>query len=147
MIVLDCNAAVAMVFETKEGEALRSLILAGEETISSELLRIELASALRKYVKAGTISEKTITSHYEKALALVDRFVDLEQNCTEAFTESLRLDHSPYDMLYFTLARRNGATLFTLDNKLVALCERERIDCIHGVNLLGAGAEKDEDLG
>jgi len=136
MMVLDCSAAVAIVFETAEGNALKNLLLAGEEIISSELLRVELASALRKYVKAGTISQKLVAAHYEKATALVDRFISLEQNCTEAFSESLRLEHSPYDMLYFTLARRNGATLFTLDKKLIALCERERIDCVHNVDLL-----------
>jgi predicted nucleic acid-binding protein len=136
MIVLDCNAAVAMVFETAEGIALKNLLLPDEETISSEFLRIELASALRKYVKAGTISQKHTTEDMNDAIGLVDRFISLEQNCAEAFSESLRLDHSPYDMLYFTLARRNAATLFTLDKKLIALCEHERIDCIHDVDLL-----------
>ena len=32
--------------------------------------------------------------------------------------ESVRLGHSSYDLFYVVLARRTGATLFTLDKKL-----------------------------
>lgn len=33
-------------------------------------------------------------------------------------------------MFYFMLARRLGATLFTLDRKLMALCEENGVDCV-----------------
>ena len=36
--------------------------------------------------------------------------------------EAMRLDHPVYGLLYFVLARREGATLFTLDQKLQGLC-------------------------
>lgn len=35
--------------------------------------------------------------------------------------ESLRLGHSSYDLFYLVLARRTGATLFTLDKKMQEL--------------------------
>jgi predicted nucleic acid-binding protein len=62
---------------------------------------------------------------------LVDYYVDVSENHVEAFAESLRLEHSAYDLLYSTLARRNGATLFTLDRKLIELCRREGVNCVH----------------
>ena len=37
---------------------------------------------------------------------------------------------SVYDMLYFVLARRNAATLFTLDRKLQQLCLDNGVDCV-----------------
>jgi predicted nucleic acid-binding protein len=135
MIVMDCSAAVNIVQETLEGQALMTLALADEEVISSQMLYIEACSAIRKYVRAGITNAKSAQEHLDKIVRLVDRFVDISENYQEAFAESLRLGHSPYDLLYFTLARRNGATLFTTDKKLIELCEREGVDCIHEVLL------------
>ena len=44
--------------------------------------------------------------------------------------EAMRLRHPVYDMLYFVLARRNAATLFTLDRKLQQLCLDNGVDCV-----------------
>ena len=33
-------------------------------------------------------------------------------------------------MFYFVLARRFGATLFTLDRKLIRLCEEQGVQCV-----------------
>ena len=65
------------------------------------------------------------------AVALVNTFAPIRENYIEAYHEALRLKHSVYDMLYLTLARRNGATLVTLDEKLMHLCEDHGVDCIH----------------
>ena len=50
--------------------------------------------------------------------------------CCEATKEAMRLRHPVYDMLYFVLARRNAATLFTLDRKLQQLCLDNGVDCV-----------------
>ncbi|MDR2587673.1 MAG: type II toxin-antitoxin system VapC family toxin [Coriobacteriales bacterium] len=131
MIVLDCCAAVALILGTSEGKSLEALMERDEEIISSSLLLAELASALRKYVKAGAMAPERATWSIRELGSLVDRFVDVSENHVESFCEALRLDHSPYDLFYFTLARRNGATLCTLDHSLMRLCEREGVDCIH----------------
>ena len=96
MIVLDCNAALAMARGTMEGDAFRSLMLRGEEAIAPRFFSVELANALWKM----------------------------------AFSEAVRLNHPVYDMLYFVLARRNAATLFTLDRKLQQLCLDNGVDCV-----------------
>ena len=72
------------------------------------------------------------------ALALRDRGIadeilgtdSSEENAAEAFAEAARQDHSVYDMFYLTLVRRNAATLFSADKKLVALCEEMKLDCV-----------------
>ena len=129
MIVLDCSAAVDMVRETEAGRALRQLMLEGEEVISSQLFLIEVSNAFWKYHKAGLLDEKTVCANIEKAIALVDEFCDLDKTqCCEATKEAMRLRHPVYDMLYFVLARRNAATLFTLDRKLQQLCLDNGVD-------------------
>ena len=134
MIVLDCSAAVHIVRKTTEGNALRSLMLKDEKIISSELLPIETASAFGKYVKAGILDKEKALSFVQNAIALVDEYTSIHENYIEAFHESLRLNHSVYDMLYFTLARRNSATLVTLDAKLRELCEEQGVDCIQAID-------------
>ena len=135
MIVLDCSAAVEIVRETEAGKALQALMLSGEKTVASDLYLIELASAFRKYVKAELLSEKEALLYIEEAAKLVDDLVPLEENYQESFHESLRLDHSPYDMLYLTLARRNAATLFTFDSRLREICEKQGVECVHQASL------------
>ncbi|MCL2757023.1 MAG: type II toxin-antitoxin system VapC family toxin [Coriobacteriia bacterium] len=131
MIVLDCSAAVHIAQRTLEGNALRSLIVTTDVIISSELLFIESASTYAKYVRSGAFDENTAQKYLQATVSLVERFVPIQENYLEAFHESLRLNHSVYDMLYLTLARRNAATLATFDAKLRALCEQQGVDCIH----------------
>lgn len=136
MIVLDCCAAVDIVRGTPQGVALEKLMLVEETVISTTLLYAEMGSAFGKYVKAGILGRKQAVSYVDMALNLVDEFHGMSENHQEALSEAIRLDHSPYDLYYFTLARRYGATLFTSDRKLARLCEQEGVDCIHDADLL-----------
>ena len=116
MIVLDCSAAVEMARKTSRGLGFRGLVLEGERIIASELFRAETRNTLWKYVHSGMMTEEEAEGIIEDALDLVDEFV--------------RQDHSVYDMFYLTLVRRNAATLFSADKKLVALCEEMKLDCV-----------------
>lgn len=130
MIVLDCSAAVEMVRETPCGLGFRGLVLDGETVIASELFHAEVRNVFWKYTRAGFLSVDAAQRYIAQALDLVDEFVPIEQNAAESFVESVRQNHSVYDMLYLTLARRNAATLLTVDKKLVALCEKMGIDYV-----------------
>ena len=137
MLVLDCSAAIAIVLETSEGAALASLMGKNEKVISPQLFVAELDSALSKYIKSGDLDLLLAHDLLDQAMDLIDEFVDMRENYIEAFDEGLRNNHSTYDMFYLTLARRSGATLFTLDYRLIALCERLKIDCVHIDTLAG----------
>ena len=130
MIVLDCSAAVEMVRETDRGKGFAGLVLEGETVVSSELFLAEVRNTFWKYVRAGMLPEKLATEYIKQALALVDEFVPLAENANEAFAEAVRQNHSVYDMLYLTLVRRNDATLFSADKKLVELCEKMGLNCV-----------------
>lgn len=130
MIVLDANAAIAIVLGTETGNALE-LIQDDEEIIAApQLFCAEVSHVLGKYVRGGYIDRDEAVSCCNDALELVDMFENDASLATEALTESLRLEHSSYDLFYFVLARRFGATLFTLDKKLQALCEEGNVNCI-----------------
>ena len=141
MIVLDCCAAVEIARETDEGRALQSLMLTDEKIISSELLYIELASTFRKYVKAGIMDHSQALARMGIALGLVNNFVPLQENYIEAFHQAIVSDHSVYDFLYLTLARRNSATLVSVDKRLNSLCDELGVDRLHEIDWIGLEAE------
>lgn len=136
MIVLDCSAALEMVRGTEVGQALRWLCLRDEKVVSSSLLYPELCNALRKYVSARYLDRTNAAGLVDDALGLVDEFYGFEDLYQEVFNESCHLGHPSYDIFYFVLARRLGATLFTEDRRLVKLCEDNGVDCVHIVDLV-----------
>lgn len=131
MIVLDCSAAINIVRQTPEGRALKGLMIVGEKRIAPDLFRAEAANAFAKYVRAETYERTQSISFLQEAIDLVDEFHPLSENDIESLAESCRLEHPVYDMFYFTLARRYGATLFTEDRRLIDLCDHEGVECIH----------------
>lgn len=134
MIVLDACAAMGMALGTKEGHALRQLMLEGEETAAPSLFAEELVHALVEYVTAGTYTRDQAQAAFDGMIALVDCVVDTGELAKEVLDESLRTGHSSYDLFYMVLARRNGATLFTLDSKLQALCHANGVNCVAKVS-------------
>ena len=135
MIVIDSCALVEMARQTEDGCALQMLVRANEAVISCELLRAELTSVYRKFVRTEGWTAEQAQEYFSRSIDLVDKFYSIESLQTEALAESIRLDHSTYDLFYFVLARRTGATLFTLDRKLMQLCMDNGVKCIAEVDL------------
>ena len=135
MIVLDCSAAVEIVLDTPQGNAFEGLIREGERVIVPNLFHAEIACAFWKYARTGVYSEKQCVGFIEDARQMIDRFIPLDDFSIEALSEGVRLDHSPYDMFYFILARRNAATLMTMDRKLMQLCEEQGVDYVRTIAL------------
>lgn len=130
MVVLDCNAAVAIARGLVQGDAMKMLMCEGEKTIAPDLFYSEAGNTLWKMEKASQIDKGEIEGCLSSIAGLVDEFYPDKELVVEALFESIRLNYPIYDMLYLVLARRNNATLFTLDKKLVNCC----IKC--GVNVI-----------
>ena len=134
MIVLDACAGVSIVLDELEGLALQALIETDEKVITNELYGAEVANAIRRLVRLGKLSKMDAQDCYEKAISLVDEFWPMEDMNVEVLNESIRLQHSSYDLYYFVLARRTGSCLFTLDRKLMDLADKNGVDIIHEIN-------------
>lgn len=93
-------------------------MLENELIAASTLLHAERAHVFGKYAKHGDIDPIAARNKLDATLLLVDEFVSDQELYCEAFREAMRLERSSYDMFYFILARRTGATLFTLDKSL-----------------------------
>ncbi|BAK43851.1 type II toxin-antitoxin system VapC family toxin [Eggerthella sp. YY7918] len=130
MIVLDANAAIAMMRKTEEGEALLALMLEGESVIAPTLLHFELANALAKYVRRGELSSDELPVALQTSVQFVDTFYPGKELTLEATSEAVRLNHPVYDLFYLVLARRTGSTLFTLNKRLQNLCLDNGVNCV-----------------
>ena len=130
MIVLDSSAACDIALQTEEGLVFCSLMLADEQVISCDLLRAEAVSVFCKLCRRGVMNRKEAQECFVDSVAYVDKYYSIQELQDEVLSESIRLDHSSYDMFYFVLARRFGATLFTLDRKLIRLCEEQGVQCV-----------------
>jgi predicted nucleic acid-binding protein len=130
IVVLDSNAAIAIVLRQEKGKIFRKIIETSEKVISSEFFKIEVANVIRKYYKGNYIKKEDCNKVLELSENLVDEFIPIKENSIEALHEAIRLDYSAYDMLYLILARRNGALLMTLDHPLNMIAKKEKIEIV-----------------
>jgi len=83
MIVLDCSAAIEITHGTKEGTALRNIMLEGERVIAPTFFQVEVRNAFWKYVHAQLLSIENARSSVRIAIKYVDEFIPLETNIDE----------------------------------------------------------------
>jgi predicted nucleic acid-binding protein len=130
IVVLDSNAAIEIVLKRENGNVFKKLIEEAEKIVTSEFFRIETANVIRKYYKGNYIEKEEANKLLELSENLIDEFIPISENNLEALNEAIRLDYSAYDMLYLTLARRTGALLMTLDQRLNEIAKQEGIEIV-----------------
>lgn len=128
IIVLDTSAATDLILHGKHSEKIKALLDNCEKVITSELYKAETTNVFWKYVKADLISKSDAVTCITLSQNLIDEYYDISDFSIECLNEALRLDHSTYDMLFLTLAKRSGGTLLTVDKKLSKLASKEGID-------------------
>lgn len=123
--VLDTCAAFDIAFQGYNSEKYRKLIDKAERILAPTLYEVEVTNVMIKNIRSQKIDLPNAKIMLTKILQFVDIYTDTAELSIEALHESMRLNHSCYDLFYLILARRNGATLLTLDEKL----KRLAIDC------------------
>jgi predicted nucleic acid-binding protein len=127
-IVLDTSAGADLILQGKHSKKIRALLYDCDKVISSELYKAETTNVFWKYVRADLISKSDAVTCITLSQNLIDEYYDISGFSIECLNEALRLDHSTYDMLYLTLAKRSGGILLTVDKKLSKLASKEGID-------------------
>jgi predicted nucleic acid-binding protein len=132
-IILDASAAIEVVLRRNGAVDFINRLLNAERVIATDFFRAETANVISKYVKGSFLSKENGFQSLEFVKNMVDEYIPIRENEVEAFSESIRLNHPVYDMLYLTLARRTGGVLLTCDKKLAALCKSEGIPIVTGM--------------
>jgi predicted nucleic acid-binding protein len=120
-LVLDASAAVRMVMRAEGADGLLESVATATVVAAPSLYASEVANALWKYVKAGSLDAETALERHEESINLIDAFTPDWELTTEALTEAVRFKHPVYDLLYAVLARRTGCAVLTMDERLRTL--------------------------
>jgi predicted nucleic acid-binding protein len=128
IIVLDASAGIEIALDREKAKIFEAQLLNASKIITSDLYKAETANVIWKYVKANLLPKEDAMQIYGNCENIIDEFVDISENAEEAISESIRLNHSTYDLLYFILARRNGAKLITVDKRLTILAEKNGVE-------------------
>lgn len=129
-LVLDASAAVRLVMRAEAADKLLEPVSAAMVVAAPSLYASEVANALWKYVKAGSLEVETALERYEEAINLIDDFTPDWELTTEALTEAARYGHPVYDLLYAVLARRTGCVVLTMDKRLKTLLDQMGISTV-----------------
>lgn len=119
MIVLDASAAVELLLNTRLGRSVAQRIADPDLTLHApQLLDLEVAQALRRYVAAGTIDSQRGRRALEYLGELGITRWDHEPLLHRVW--ALRHNLTAYDAAYAALAEALEAILLTADRRLAA---------------------------
>ncbi len=128
--VLDASAAIELVLHREQSEKFATCIAAADWVITPTLFIAEVTNIFWKYQKLADFPFAVCEKGIEQAVSLPDDFVNERELYREAFKLACNLSHSVYDMLYLTVARRNNATLLTMDKKLLKTAQKCSVEII-----------------
>lgn len=125
MIVLDASVLVELILSTPTGASVARRIADPSEALHvPHLVDLEVAQALRRYVRMGDIDAAFAAAALEDFRAL-----DLQRHAHEPFLGrvwELRDNLTAYDAVYVALAEILGGVLLTSDGRLAGA---PAIDC------------------
>jgi predicted nucleic acid-binding protein len=129
-VVLDAGAGIEVVLNRSRSDEIASVLDSSTRVYAPSLYTAEVTNALWKYLRSGQVGKEDAKEALRIALGLIDEFPNLQDCTDEVLSESVRLNHSAYDIFYLVLARRTDSTLITLDRKLLSLASGEGLDTI-----------------
>ncbi|HET9485537.1 MAG TPA: type II toxin-antitoxin system VapC family toxin [Xanthomonadales bacterium] len=141
-LVIDCSIAIAW-YASDERTAFTEQLLAafGDVTyFAPALWRLEFVNSMMSAQRRGRMSAERLHDALREASMLPILFEPLNLSVAEVGRRAREHALTPYDLVYFELARRRGIPLATRDRALVAACRRA------GVGVLTDLDEVDEPL-
>jgi predicted nucleic acid-binding protein len=124
---LDASAAIELILSRPAAEELSEFVSEAELVLAPDLYVAEVSNALWKHAKASGDSEG-YTELLDDAVLLADDVIDSVSLYREAFALSAKYQHPVYASLYLVVARRNSATVLTVDRRLRSLATTLGLD-------------------
>jgi predicted nucleic acid-binding protein len=115
--VFDASVVVKWFLDDPLAGAAHDARLTFRPAVAPDLMLIEVANALRRYVIRGELQAGAAEENLSVTKEVVELF-DHAPLLDEAFSLACRFNHSMTDCLYAVLARRLNLPLVTADGKL-----------------------------
>jgi len=126
-IVLDASAAIVAVIGKKNRETVLEHLADASSVLAPDLFVAEVTNALWKYVAAGEMNIDAASAALDAALGLIDATTPVAAFAPEALREAAIHRHPVYDLCYAVAARRAGASVLTVDRRLMNLLAAMRV--------------------
>ena len=117
-VVLDASAAVEIALNRGKAAPLSAILDQAEQTLAPDLLFAEVVNAVWKEHQIGGLSLSICDEALSILPGLVDTVAASQDLYRQAFLLSRTVRRPAYGMFYLALARREDATLLTLDAAL-----------------------------
>ena len=127
LLVLDASAAIEAVLGRSQALEIVEYLEHADRVTVPDLYFAEIANALWKYVRNGDLLLEDAQTMLSIATSLPDDVLPARELATEALATATAFDHPVYDALYAVTARREGAAVCTLDQRLARLLEAMRV--------------------
>lgn len=123
MLVVDACVAIKWFRREPGTEKASAVLRSNQKLIAPDLIRIEVAAALTRFLRMGDLSDARVRTLLDKwGYAILMGSVSLEpirSDFEEATEISCQVKHQLQDCLYVALAKRFNAPLVTSDEKLL----------------------------
>jgi predicted nucleic acid-binding protein len=119
--VLDASAVLRIITHDPMGCVWAQQLQEAPLVLAPELMLSEVANALWKLQRAGSLAGLDPQLLLADARDLVDQIEPDRHLQVEALALAFHLDHPAYDCIYLALARREAADLLTADQRLQRL--------------------------
>jgi predicted nucleic acid-binding protein len=129
-VVLDASTAVQIALNRRPMADHLEAIAEADAVLAPELIVPEVTNAIWKYHQFEKLETETCQRVLELALNLVDTLVSGKDLYREAFLLARTSRLPAYDMFYLALARRDDATLLTVDRVLRQEAARQGVRVI-----------------
>ena len=130
LLVLDASAAIEAVLGRSQALEIVEYLEHADRVTVPDLYFAEIANVLWKYVRARDFPVDEAQEMLSIGAALPDDVLPARELATEALATATAYDHPVYDALYAVTARRNGAAVCTVDQRLARLLEAMRVPTI-----------------
>jgi predicted nucleic acid-binding protein len=97
-VVLDASAGIEVVLSRSRSIDIASVLESSKRVYAPGLYKAEITNALWKYLRTGQLSKEDAKEALRIALGLIDEYVNIQDFTDEVLSESVRLNHSAYDM-------------------------------------------------
>ena len=118
IIVLDASAAIEIALNNARSEKYRSLLKESDLVIAPDTFPSEITNVFWKYAHFSKMPAEQCDKGIAYCLDLIDDYIQTRAICREVFAESIKKEHSSYDIIYLIVARRHNAAILSRDRKM-----------------------------
>ena len=127
---LDTSAAVEVLLKRNSSALFTDFLAEADLVIGPTVLTTEATNVFWKFQKFSDFPYDKCEKSIDHIVSLPDEYVNELQLYRESFKLGCMLDHSVRNMIYLVLARRNNATLLTMDQRLLVSAEKAGVNTV-----------------